>query len=98
MGDMGGRENRCPECGKAMKASRWYSQPGHRYMTMATCPEHGKYLIRIRLCEDEDGSLKVSRLIYSGASEAAQSYERQAEKGKHSHHRGGRKVKPKKER
>lgn len=92
MTDMGGRENRCPECGKTMRSSRWYSQPGHRYMTMATCPEHGKYLIRIRLSEEEDGKLRVSRLIYEGASEAAKAYEKLAQKPKRQHRRSTRKA------
>lgn len=74
MGDMGGRENRCPECGAPMRSGTWFSQPGRRYMTMAQCPKHGEYLVRIRLTREEDGTLRVSRLIYEGASEAAKSY------------------------
>ena len=73
-------ENHCPACGQLMKPGRWYSQPGRRYMTMASCPEHGKYLVRVRLCQEEDGSLRVSRLIYEGTSEAAQSYEKLAQR------------------
>ncbi len=92
MGDMGGRENRCPECGKLMKSSRWYSQPGRRYMSMATCPEHGKYLIRIRLSEDPDGTLRVSRLTYEGASEAAKAYEKLAQKPRRQRRRSSRKA------
>ena len=92
IGDMGGRENRCPECGKTMKSSRWYPQPGRRYMSMATCPEHGKYLIRIRLSEDADGTLKVSRLTYEGASEAAKAYEKLAQKPRRHHRRNSRKA------
>ncbi len=71
---MGGRENLCPECGAPMESGKWFSQPGRRYMTMAKCPRHGEYLVRIRLAEEEDGTLRVNRLIYEGASEAAKSY------------------------
>ena len=63
MRDMGGKENRCPQCDRLMKAGRWYPQPGRRYMNMSACPEHGKFLVRIRLSLDPDGSLRVSRLI-----------------------------------
>jgi len=77
---MGGRENCCPECRQPMQCERWLSQPGHRYMTMATCPEHGQYLIRIRLCPDPDGTLRVSRLVYDGSSEAAAGYREQLSK------------------
>ncbi len=77
---MAGEENRCPECGGKMLGSRWFAQPGHRYMDLATCPEHGKFLIRVRLSEQPDGTIRVSRLTYEATSEAAQAYARRAEK------------------
>ena len=77
---MSGEENICPTCGRQMLGSRWFSQPGHRYMDLATCPEHGKFLIRVRLSLQEDGLVRVSRLTYEATSEAAQAYARRAEK------------------
>jgi len=77
---MGGEENICPLCGRKMLGSRWFSQPGHRYMDLATCPEHGKFLIRVRLSEQPDGKVRVSRLTYEATSEAAQAYNKRAEK------------------
>lgn len=90
--DMGGKENRCPKCGRTMRSSRWYPQPGHRYMTMSTCAEHGKYLVRIRLSDEEDGTLRVSRLIYEDSSEAAKAYEKLAQKPRRQHRRSSRKA------
>lgn len=75
-----GKENRCPQCGAHMTSSRWMAQAGHRYMTMAACQEHGAYLIRVRLSEEETGTIRASRLTYTGESEAAQAYARRAEK------------------
>jgi hypothetical protein len=49
-------------------------------MDLATCPEHGKFLIRVRLSLQEDGLTRVSRLTYEATSEAAQAYARRAEK------------------
>ena len=49
-------------------------------MDMATCPEHGKFLIRVRLSQQEDGLVRVSRLTYEATSEAAEAYARRAEK------------------
>ena len=72
-------KTQCPACGQLMEMSRWYSQPGRRYMTMAQCPEHGSYLVRIRLSQDDGEAVRVSRLIYEGSSEAAQSYEKLAQ-------------------
>ena len=77
---MAGSENLCPICGKKMLGSRWFAQPGHRYMDLATCPDHGKFLIRVRLSEQPDETIRVSRLTYEATSEAAQAYARRAEK------------------
>ena len=77
---MSGEENKCPHCGSRMLGSRWFAQPGHRYMDLATCPEHGKFLIRIRLSDQPDGTIRVSRLTYEATSDAAEAYARRAEK------------------
>ena len=77
---MSGEENLCPTCGRRMLGSRWFSQQGHRYMDLATCPDHGKFLIRVRLSEQPDGLIRVSRLTYEATSEAAEAYARRAEK------------------
>ena len=77
---MAGEENLCPVCGSRMQGSRWFAQPGHRYMDLATCPEHGKFLIRVRLSQQPDGLVRVSRLTYEATSEAAEAYARRAEK------------------
>jgi len=77
---MAGEQNKCPECGGRMLGSRWFAQPGHRYMDLATCPEHGKFLIRVRLSEQADGLVRVSRLTYEATSEAAEAYARRAAK------------------
>ena len=73
-------ENKCPTCGKQMTGTRWFSQPGHRYMDLATCPVCGKFLIRVRLSEQSDGTVRVSRLTYEATSEAAAAYARRAER------------------
>ena len=77
---MTGEENLCPECQRQMLGSRWFAQPGHRYMDLASCPEHGKFLIRVRLSDQADGTVRVSRLTYEAGSEAAEAYARRAEK------------------
>ncbi len=77
---MAGEENLCPVCGRRMLGSRWFSQQGHRYMDLATCADHGKFLIRVRLSEQPNGLTRVSRLTYEATSEAAEAYARRAEK------------------
>ena len=77
---MTGPENLCPACGHQMHGTRWFAQPGRRYMDLATCPEHGQFLIRVRLSDQPDGTIRVSRLTYEATSEAAEAYARRAEK------------------
>ncbi len=77
---MAGEENLCPVCGGRMLGSRWFAQPGHRYMDLAACPSHGQFLIRVRLSDQPEGTVRVSRLTYEATSEAAQAYARRAEK------------------
>jgi len=85
---MAGSENKCPVCGRQMLGSRWFAQPGHRYMDLATCAEHGKFLIRVRLSEQPNGTVRVSRLTYEATSEAAEAYARRAEKADPEERRG----------
>ena len=77
---MAGAENKCPTCSRQMLGSRWFAQPGRRYMDLAKCPEHGAFLIRVRLSQQPDGTVRVSRLTYEATSEAAQAYAKRAEK------------------
>ncbi len=90
LGAMSGAENKCPLCSRQMLGSRWFAQPGHRYMDLATCPDHGKFLIRVRLSEQEDGKVRVSRLTYEATSEAAEAYARRVEKAEPEGNQGTR--------
>ena len=44
------------------------------------CQKCGKFLIRVRLSDQPDGTIRVSRLTYEATSEAAAAYARRAEK------------------
>ena len=77
---MAGEENICPICNSRMLGSRWFAQPGRRYMDLATCPQDGKFLIRVRLSPPPDGLVRVSRQTYEAPSAAAEAYARRAEK------------------
>lgn len=54
----------CPDCGAALEHSRWINQGDRRYMTMATCPDHGNFLIRVRLRHEPDDTWHANRLVY----------------------------------
>lgn len=76
-------KSHCPQCGAPMPNGAWIAQEGRRYMTMAACPEHGRYLIRLRLQREEDGTMRVSRLVYEGASDAARKFDELASARRH---------------
>ena len=80
MGDMGGKENICPVCGREMTCQGWHTQPGRRYLSKNTCPDHGDYIVRIRFERDADGSLKVCRLVYDQSSTLAANFDAEIEK------------------
>ena len=77
---MSKEENICPICGGQLKTTRWFAQPGHRYMDLAECETDGKFLIRVRMSDQPDSTVRVSRLTYEGTSEAAKAYANRAEK------------------
>ena len=74
MDALGGCENQCPKCDAQMTHGKWVSQQNKRYATLCACPEHGSFLTRVRLAPDEDGTIKVVRLIYEGDSDTAKAF------------------------
>ena len=74
LGHIGGEENLCPKCNSLMDHGKWVCGQNRRYSTMATCKEHGLFLLRVKLIAEE-GGLKAVRMIYEGDSEAAKSFD-----------------------
>ena len=75
-------ENHCPTCGKQMCVkSKWYTQPGHRLTALAACPEHGDFVLRLKLSpEEEEQTLRVTRMVYTAESETGEAFRRLQEK------------------
>ena len=63
----------CPVCQNPMEISRWVNQGDRRYMTLAACPEHGKYLARLKFRKAEDETWTVNRILYA-ADESMEAY------------------------
>ncbi len=55
---------KCPDCGSDTEMTRWVNQGDKRYMCLARCPEHGAYLVRIRLRHCDDDTWSANRLVY----------------------------------
>lgn len=71
---LGGEENLCPKCRVQMAHGKWVSDQNRRYSTLSVCPEHGKFLLRVKLVSEEE-AVKAIRMVYEGDSDAAKSFE-----------------------
>lgn len=63
----------CPDCGEKLSQPRWVNQGDKRYMTLIQCPEHGAFLVRVRIRHEENDTWHANRLIYR-ADENMQAY------------------------
>ena len=54
----------CPHCATTLSLSRWVNQGDKRYMTLATCPDHGNYLIRVKLKYSDEETWSANRILY----------------------------------
>jgi len=71
---------RCPTCDALCYDRRkWISEGNDRYITLASCEEHGKYIIRLRFEKDED-TYKVSKMTFEAGEGAEAHYEKRVKK------------------
>ena len=80
---------KCPECGQEMGLTRWINQGERRYMSLASCSEHGKYLVRLKFRLTDDGSWTANRIIYVADSDMESFYKSKMAQGcrRHGRHR-----------
>ena len=79
---MGGKENLCPKCERQMDHGKWVPQQNKRYGTLCACPDHGDFLVRVRLAPDEDGTVKVVRMVFEGDCDTAKAFSEEKPKPK----------------
>ncbi|MBQ5777961.1 MAG: exonuclease domain-containing protein [Oscillospiraceae bacterium] len=73
-------EIRCPECGAVCRDRRkWVSEGNERYITLASCEEHGGYVVRLR-AEKRDEGYEASKTVYTAGEGAESYYEKRAKK------------------
>lgn len=64
----------CPHCASPLSEGRWVNQGDRRYMNLCDCPEHGRFLIRLKFRKDEDESWSVNRIVYEADEEMEKLY------------------------
>lgn len=73
-------EIKCPECGSVCRNRRkWVSENNDKYLTLADCEEHGKYVIRLSLHKEEN-KYRVTKIIYLAGDGAELHYEKKIKK------------------
>ena len=75
-------EFRCPDCGEVLPLSRWVNQGDRRYMSLAKCPEHGAFLVRVRIRSCENGLWGANRLVYRADEKMEEFYSSKAAHGR----------------
>lgn len=70
----------CPVCKNRCSATRkWVAERNDRYITLATCSEHGDFIARLTVTKINDIN-NVSKIIYEAGGGAAAFYEKRAKK------------------
>ena len=64
----------CPVCGEPLSGGKWVNQGDRRYMNLCTCPDHGKYLVRIRFHKLVDETWAANRIVYVADEELERGY------------------------
>lgn len=77
----------CPECGQEMRLARWVNQGDRRYMSIASCREHGKYLVRLKFRLAEDGTWTANRIVYAADGKMEAFYKSKAARNRRRHGR-----------
>lgn len=62
----------CPDCGRRLMSKSFVHQSGNRYITLAECPEHGRFLIQVRFQRGE--TLKAHKLLFAADADAERMY------------------------
>lgn len=80
--DMAARQFYCPECGAELTCGKWLSFSGDRKMAMASCEEHGEYMVRIRVKKNAAEGYRICRALCP-ADDAARAAFAKARPGRH---------------
>lgn len=68
------RECRCPKCERLLVPRDWVFSGGGKKNTIAACPEHGDFIIKITCGKVAENNWTISRTVYECDEEAVESY------------------------
>ncbi len=64
----------CPDCEKTLSLNRWVNQGDRRYMSLGSCEEHGRFLVRLKFRRTDDDTWSVNRILYRADEEMEKFY------------------------
>lgn len=70
---------KCPDCGTELAFSTWVNQGDRRYMALTACPEHGKFLLRLKFRKIDENDWGVNRILYRCDEHMEEFYNRKTE-------------------
>lgn len=78
----------CPDCGTELALNRWVNQGDRRYMNLGACPEHGSFLIRVKLKYTDEEVWNVNRILYRADGDMEEYYRKKSvQRRKRTHRR-----------
>ena len=70
----------CPQCGAQLDVKPWLYYGGGRRTTIACCPEHGDFLVKMNSKKVSAEHWNVTRSLYAALEKDVESYTRKTEK------------------
>lgn len=70
----------CPSCENALETREWLIYGGGKRTTIARCPAHGDFLVKIASRKLSDDDWTMTRTLYAADDQALESYEKKLEK------------------
>ena len=65
----------CPRCNEPLvDKTEWITISPDKYAMMGSCRKHGKYVVRLLLTKNKDGSLHASRMTYTAGGKMEQDF------------------------
>ena len=53
----------CPACGRRLRCGNWTARGGGRFVTAATCTQHGEFFAKLRIKQAPDGTFTLVRTL-----------------------------------
>ncbi|MBQ4545253.1 MAG: exonuclease domain-containing protein [Oscillospiraceae bacterium] len=77
--DMEASAVKCPECHGKCKTLKWVTEKNDRYVTLASCEEHGEFVARITVSK-ADAVYNATKVVYAAGGGAKTFYEKRVKK------------------